>query len=359
MHLLPRFPRLSLVSLCIALTAGCAGSSAGDSLQQSLEADPQLQDQVVFGSQSLETRPATEDSNPESSPPTGAEAEASASQAAASVPQPGDTDFIGPVQPADADLDPAPVEPDPTNGTPDPSLGEVTEDLRPYVQDWLALGLLDKTSTSLSALPNSARPTQVLKPNQIISRGEFALWLLKTNNRLYADQPAKKIRLARTSSTPAFQDVPTSSPYYGAIQGLAEAGIIPSTLAGNSTAVTFRPEAPLTREVLVLWKVPLDLRTPLPSATVDSVKATWGFQDAAQVEPLSLRAVLADHQTGDFANILRAFGYTTLFQPKKGVTQAEAAAALWRFGGQTEGISAQDVQEPAESQPSPSPAVGG
>jgi hypothetical protein len=137
--------------------------------------------------------------------------------------------------------------------------------------------------------------------------------------------------------------VPATHPNFGAIQGLAEAGIIPSAKTGNATAVSFRPDAPLTRETLVLWKVPLDSRTALPGATAEAITATWGFQDAAKIEPLALRAVLADNQNGDFANIRRAFGYTTLFQPQKGVTQAEAVAALWRFGNQTEGISAADL----------------
>ncbi|HIK45736.1 MAG TPA: S-layer homology domain-containing protein, partial [Leptolyngbyaceae cyanobacterium M65_K2018_010] len=218
-------------------------------------------------------------------------------------------------------------------------LADVPTDLQPYVQDWLALGLLDKTAEAtgptLTSIP--------FKPNQTITRGEYAQWLLTANNLFFTDQAAKRIRPGAASSTPAFQDVPPSHPYYGAIQGLAEAGIIPSALTGNSTAVTFRPNDPLTRETLILWKVPLDSRTALPAATLEAVKATWAFQDAAEIEPLALRAVLADRQSGDFSNILRAFGYTTLFQPKKAVTQAEAAAALWRFGSQTEGVTARDV----------------
>ncbi|MFM6397433.1 MAG: S-layer homology domain-containing protein, partial [Planktothrix sp.] len=35
--------------------------------------------------------------------------------------------------------------------------------------------------------------------------------------------------------------------------------------------------------------------------------------------------------------------FTTLFQPKKNVTRAEAAATLWFFGFQGEGISAKDA----------------
>jgi hypothetical protein len=239
------------------------------------------------------------------------------------APNPDQPDFIGPRPPADWG-GAAP--------SPSPDLADIPEDLQPYVQDWLALDL----KTTAPGSPS-------WQPNQGISRGAYAQWLLATNNRFYNDQPQKRIRPGQASAKPAFQDVPPSHPQYGAIQGLAEAGIIPSPLSGSSTTVSFRPDAPLTRETLVLWKVPLDTRAVLPGATVEAVKTAWGFQDAATVEPLALRAVLADHQSGEFANILRAFGYTTLFQPKKAVTQAEAIATLWRFGNPTEGISAQDL----------------
>jgi len=114
-------------------------------------------------------------------------------------------------------------------------------------------------------------------------------------------------------------------------------------LSGNSTEVLFRPDAPLTRESLVLWKVPLDIRQGLPQASLDAVQQTWGFQDAGKIDPKAMRAILADFQNGEQSIIRRVFGYTTLFQPKKPVTQAEAAAALWYFGSQGEGISASEV----------------
>jgi hypothetical protein len=167
--------------------------------------------------------------------------------------------------------------------------------------------------------------------------------LVSTNNRLNVDRPAQQIRLALDSAQPAFKDVPRSDSDFGVIQGLAEAGIIPSPLSGDSTAVNFRPDAPLTRETLLLWKVPLDTRQGLPTATIDAVQQTWGFQDTPRIDPRALRAVLADYQNSDLSNIRRVFGYTTLFQPKKSVTRAEAAAALWYFGFQGEGQSAQDA----------------
>jgi hypothetical protein len=166
------------------------------------------------------------------------------------------------------------------------------------------------------------------------------------NNRFYQSNPNRRIRAGVTSSQPVFQDVPISDPDFAAIQGLAEAGIIPSPLTGSSTTLTFRPDAPLTRKDLLLWKVPLDTREPLPSATTEAIKQAWNFQDAEKIEPRVSQALLADHQLGDFANIRRTYGYTTLFQPDKAATRAETAAVLWRFGNPTEGITAAEVLNP-------------
>ncbi len=184
-----------------------------------------------------------------------------------------------------------------------------------------------------------------------MTRREYARWLLATNNRFYADQRSRKIRAGVSSSSPVFKDVSTSDADFGAIQGLAEAGIIPSPLTGSSTELTFRPDAPLTRKDLLLWKVPLDTRSPLPQATAAAVEEAWGFQDAAKIPARPLQAVLADYQNGDLSNIRRAFGYTTLFQPDKAATRAEAAAVLWRYGNSTEGITAEDLRNPQAAQP--------
>jgi hypothetical protein len=158
--------------------------------------------------------------------------------------------------------------------------------------------------------------------------------------------------LASETSQPAFPDVPRSDRDFQSIQALAEAGLISSSLTGDTTAALFRPDAPLTRENLILWKVPLDTRQALPTASIDTAKQTWGFQDVGKIDPKALRAVLADFQNGDQSNIRRVFGYTTLFQPKKTVTRGEAAAALWYFGSQGEGLSAKEALQ-LKSNPTP------
>ena len=220
-------------------------------------------------------------------------------------------------------------------------LDTAPQELRQYAEDLAKLGVL-------TAGPNAEKTDSKTKPDGFdpsaaVSRREYARWLFAANNRLYATRPNLQLRPGSPSSQPAFQDVSRTDPDFAAIQGLAEAGIVTSPLSGDSTAVIFRPDSPLTREDMVLWKVPLDTHQPLPNATLEAVQQTWGFEDTAKIAPRALRAILVDFQNGEQSNIRRALGYTTIFQPKKPVSRAQAAAALWYFGYQSEGVSAQEA----------------
>jgi S-layer homology domain len=273
--------------------------------------------------------------------PTPSPTSTATSEVASNIPQPGSPDFIGPVLPNNT----APVATPTTAATPAATtqqfsdINKAPQQLQRYIQDLGTLGVLTVSTNQAKANSNNS----LFEPSKVISRREYARWLVAANNAMYASNPAKQIRSALETAQPAFSDVPRTNPDFAFIQGLAEAGIIPSTLSGNSTEVLFRPDAPLTREQLLLWKLPLDTRAALPAANLEAVKQTWGFQDAGKIEPIALRAVLADFQNGEQSNIRRVFGFTTLFQPKRAVTRAEAAAALWYFGTQGEGISAADV----------------
>lgn len=214
-------------------------------------------------------------------------------------------------------------------------LDKVDPQLTEYIKDLAQLGVF--------TLSSSKNKDEQFQPSQPITRRDYARWLVEANNLLYQDVPSKQIRLIKDAQQPAFKDVTKSDPDFATIQGLAEAGLIPSSLTGNTNTGLFRPDVPLTREDLVWWKVPLDTRQALPKATLDSIKETWGFQDASKVNPQVLPALYLDFQNGEQANIRRAFGYTTIFQPKKTVTRAEAAATLWYFGFQGEGITAKSV----------------
>lgn len=237
-------------------------------------------------------------------------------------------------------------------------LNRTPQELQQQITDLAALGVLPLE-------PNGSKSNHdaiaQFNPSKTITRREFARWLVAANNQIHVNRPSQQIREAASTAQPAFSDITSTDPDFAQIQGLAEAGIISSRLSGDATAVLFRPDAPLTREQLILWKVPLDIRQALPNPSIDAVRESWGFQDVAKIDPKVLRAVLADFQIGDRSNIRRVFGYTTLFQPKKPVTRAEAAASLWFFGNASEGISAREAlqlkqqQSQPQSQPSTTP----
>ncbi len=234
--------------------------------------------------------------------------------------------------------------PTPTATSEKPNTNQVPSELNPFVEDVAKLGVFKA--------PNSQETGTLPDPNGKILRSQYARWLVEVNNKLYANNPSKQIRLAVPSSEPVFTDVPTSHPNFAEIQGLAEAGLIPSSLSGDNTVTKFRPDSSLTREDLIRWKVPLDTRKSLPKASVDAVKERWGFKDTSKIDVAALPAILEDYNNGDNANIRRVFGFTTLFQPKKTVTRAEAAATLWYFGSEGDGTSAKDAlteEKPAQN----------
>jgi len=241
---------------------------------------------------------------------------------------------------------PSPPNVIPLAPTPTPSespvlkkaLKEVPTGLRPYIADLSKLGVFQQQQPQNQDNPDA---TNILvEPQNLVSRRVYARWLVTANNEMFANNSAKQIRLARENEKPIFEDVPKTDPDFAVIQGLAESGLIPSPLSGDVNVVKFRPDDFLTREDLILWKVPLDFRNPLPEATIAEVKQAWDFQDTSKIDPGALRAVLADGEN-EFSNIRRVFGYTRLFRPDKTVSRAEAAAVLWYFGDQNDGISAQ------------------
>ena len=206
-------------------------------------------------------------------------------------------------------------------------LETVPTPLRPWIKDLNKLG----TITPKTGLQ--------FQPNIFVARREYARWLLQTNNRLYKNQPSRQIRLAQPTDTASFPDILNNDPDFTIIQGLANAGLI------GGTGDRFRPNDPLLREELVQWKIPIDLRQPLPNATLEIVTQAYGFKDSDRISENALSAVFADAQLRDISNIRRSFGFTTLLQPQKPVTRAEAAASLWYFGTATDGISAAKVLE--------------
>ncbi|MEM6520224.1 MAG: S-layer homology domain-containing protein [Cyanobacteria bacterium P01_D01_bin.71] len=347
--------------LALGLLAGCAGTSVGDSVQQSLEADPQLEESPAFETDGAEnssdneadTNAASSELADEANTQTASEFENIETEtlASAEAPEPGDPEFIGPIRPAV--LATTTIAEQSTDV--DEALTGVPADLQSYIRDLQALDLLSLSASSSNSTSSNNAEVETAADDrspfvQTTSRREYARWLFASHNVIYADEPGDRLRAGSAADEPAFQDVPPDDPDFAAIQGLADAGIIPSAFTGNSTDVNFRPDAPLVRADLILWKVPLDTRAALPATTSEAVTKSWGFQDSASIAGPALGAVAADFQLGDFANFRRAFGYTTLFRPDKAVTRAEAAAVLWRFGTPTEGITAAEVSSPTGSE---------
>lgn len=210
------------------------------------------------------------------------------------------------------------------------------------------LPLDNQTSSSLEELVRLQiiPPTEKRNPLESITRREYARWLVKVNNLIYSDVNSKLIRLATPNNKPVFTDIPINDPDFAIIQGLAEAGLIPSSLTQSSSSIEFKPEMPLTREELITWKIPLDFRQKLPNATLDTIKETWGFQDATKISPQAWQELYVDWQNGEESNIRRGFGYITLFQPQKPVTLEEAAKILNTFGYQGDIRTLKDVKNP-------------
>lgn len=352
--------RKILYVLATGLLVSCAGSPLGDQVGRSLEADPQLQEASESESEdnsSAETAPRVEEpANTTATSVSPDESITAANQTENSrdprVPEAGQPDFMGPIwSDSDEMLENSAGtahQTDASNtGSTREDLTGVPVDLQTYIQDLQKLDVLGLSSSTSQAAANTAdesEPTNISPFSQTISRRDYARWLFDTYNAFHQDAPGDRLRAGNSSDEPAFQDISPSDPDFSAIQGLAEAGIIPSTFTGNSTTVNFRPDAPLVREEAVLWKVPLDTRAVLPTTTPEAVTELWGFQDATSIDPLALRAIATDFQLGDFSNFRRAFGYTTLFRPDKAVTRAEAAAILWRFGNATEGRNATEIK---------------
>ena len=256
-----------------------------------------------------------------------------------------------------SNIPPTPIASLPESPTPTPigwqDIDKTPAQLRPYVDDMLALNLV---------VPDAQMP-DANRLNAPISRREFAKWLLLTNNRFYQSRPTQQIRIDRPSSTPTFQDIPNSDPDFAILQSLADAGILPSTLSRDTKNEgkndRFKPSEALTREELLRWKMPLDSRPSQADVlAIETLRKTLPFQDLSKViHPETLRLVALDLQNGDRSNLRRSLGYTTLLQPQRSVTRAEAAAVLWSIGTEGAVLTAKDMLKGSSSIPAtPTPA---
>jgi hypothetical protein len=184
--------------------------------------------------------------------------------------------------------------------------------------------------------------TGTFAPQDTIKRSEFARWLVKANNALYADTPSKQIRPAEGTEQ-AFTDVPPSHPDYKYVQALANAGFIVGVDEKH-----FAPDRDLSREEMIAIKVPVDLGgDPYKNTGLGDVRAAFPFSDDDKISKRYYDAIYGDNFDGS-KNITRVFGQMRTFQPQRPVTRSEAAACVSTIGNYTPRSASEALARPAQ-----------
>jgi hypothetical protein len=183
--------------------------------------------------------------------------------------------------------------------------------------DFARLGVLDPKSGAFD-------------PGTPVKRREFIRWLVKANNVLWADAPAKRINLADTTEKSAFHDVATSDPDFPYIQGMQDAGYSVGFPDG-----TFRPDGNLTREQMFAIKNTFDRGSVDPglAKSIDFARNTAmpPWKDKASISKTYVAAI-ATGANGGGDNFALVYGSSSLFHPQAPVTRAQAAVAVSSIG---------------------------
>ncbi|MEM6427177.1 MAG: hypothetical protein AAF728_18780, partial [Cyanobacteria bacterium P01_D01_bin.128] len=203
--------QFALGVMALAVLAGCAGGPMGDSLERSLEADSQLEENPPFDQVDQLDQASTATTTAGSA--ENDKAAAIAGEAILAYPSNG---AIAPSTVGASNTNSATSSDASVSMT---DLDQAPEELRSYLEDLLALNLLETADEA-----DEADNAGAFNPNQSVTRREFARWLAAVNNRFYQDDPGQKVRLGVASDRPAFQDVGPEDPDFPYIQGLAEAG---------------------------------------------------------------------------------------------------------------------------------------
>eukprot|EP00252_Welwitschia_mirabilis_P011034 TRINITY_DN24818_c0_g1_i1.p1 TRINITY_DN24818_c0_g1~~TRINITY_DN24818_c0_g1_i1.p1 ORF type:complete len:603 (-),score=124.65 TRINITY_DN24818_c0_g1_i1:233-2041(-) len=179
-------------------------------------------------------------------------------------------------------------------------------------------------------------------PGELCTRRDYAQWLFLANHILARDSSNKVAPSVFIEGVTqlAFDDITPEDPDFPYIQGLAEAGIIPSKLAcrhehySSCTTVDkkqsycfFNPDMPLSRMDMVLWKVSIEHKC-LPTVDKGTLAKKTGFLDVDQIQVDAWPAIFMDSLDSGQSVTFKAFGYSRLFQPNKPVTKGQAAIAL-------------------------------
>ncbi|XP_030448995.2 uncharacterized protein LOC115671526 [Syzygium oleosum] len=176
-----------------------------------------------------------------------------------------------------------------------------------------------------------------IRANELCTRREYARWLFRLSSSLERN-PKRRIVPSLSlsgSEVAAFDDVSVEDPDFGAIQALAEAGIISSKLSGENSSsffsdrhsMLFFPERLISRQDLINWRVQLEYDF-VPGLEEEISKKKVGFMDMREISPNIPAEFFMDLLAGDRSIMRKVFGQSKRFQPNKPSTKAQAAVAL-------------------------------
>lgn len=194
--------------------------------------------------------------------------------------------------------------------------------------------------------------------DELCTKREYARWLVRANLLLERD-PRHRIfssSLPSGSIISAFDDVNAEDRDYGSIQALAEAGIIPSKLSGNSNSaldsskvqgeVYFSPDRFISRQDLINWKAQLEYKV-MPGIKEKISRTKVDFMDMKEISSDASPEFFIDMLAGDRSIVRKVFGQSKRFQPNKPSTKAQSAVAL-TSGRMTEVIHTELLRLEAE-----------
>ncbi|KAL6351238.1 hypothetical protein AAG906_031824 [Vitis piasezkii] len=194
--------------------------------------------------------------------------------------------------------------------------------------------------------------------DELCTKREYARWLVRANLLLERD-PRHRIfssSLPSGSIISAFDDVNAEDRDYGSIQALAEAGIIPSKLSGNSNSaldsskvqgeVYFSPDRFISRQDLINWKAQLEYKF-MPGIKEKISRTKVDFMDMKEISSDASPEFFIDMLAGDRSIVRKVFGQSKRFQPNKPSTKAQSAVAL-TSGRMTEVIHTELLRLEAE-----------
>jgi hypothetical protein len=185
------------------------------------------------------------------------------------------------------------------------------------IEQFAALGVVDPVSGEFH-------------PGAPVLRRDFIRWLVKANNALWADTPAKLVKLADSTESSAFSDITLKDPDFPYIQGMQDAGY-----SVGFPDKTFRPDVALTREQMFAIKNVFDRGSVDPGLqkSLDFARNTAmpPWKDKQSISKTYVAAI-ATGANGGADSFGLVYGASSLFHPQAAVTRAQAAEALTVIG---------------------------